>query len=116
MKLRTRSGSDTIAHTRSIGASTCMSAPTLTRNSPEHRQPTLGCERVQRLLHQADDVVVYLIDVRFGSELLAQVDCGQRLDRELGGKGDVAEHVADVESPRQRDRDWQDLQPEQAVE
>src|SRR5580698_4225973 len=82
------------------------------RPSSEHRQAALRGERVERLLHDADEVVVNLVEVRVSTELLAQVDRGEGLDRDLRRKRYVAQHVADVEAPWDRDRDRQDLEAE----
>ena len=63
-----------------------------------------------------DDVVVDLVEVGVVAELLAQVDRRQRLDGDLRRQRDVAEEVADVEAPRQRERDRQHLQAQRLVE
>src|SRR5579859_6128335 len=123
MKLSARLGSETISHTRSIGAATWTLAATLTARSasrrpwpsPDHRKAPFGGQRVEGVLHQADEMVVDLIHVRIRSELLAQVNRRERLDRDLGWKGDVAEHVADVETPGKRERDRQHLEAQQPV-
>src|SRR6266404_777812 len=50
----------------------------------DDREPALGGQRVEGVLHDADDVLVDLVDVGLGAELLAQVDQRERLDRDLG--------------------------------
>ena len=64
----------------------------------------------------AHDVVIDIVEVGLGPELLAQIDRRQRLDRDLGRQRDVAEHVADIEAPGQRQRDRQHLEAKQPVE
>jgi hypothetical protein len=61
-------------------------------------------------------MLVRLVDVGLGAELVAQADGRQRLDGDLGRQRDVAEEVADVETPRSGDRDRQDLQAQQPIE
>ena len=84
-------------------------------------QPITGSRRssasaVERGLHAPEDRVVDLVEVGARAELLAQVDRVEHLDRDLRGQREVAEHVADVQAPRDRERDRQHLQPEQPVE
>jgi hypothetical protein len=45
-----------------------------------------------------------------------QVDRLEHADRDFGGERQMAEHVAEVEAPRQRDRDRQDLQADGAMQ
>ena len=76
---------------------------------------TLRSERVERLLHDAGDVVVDLVQVRVVAELLADVDGLEHLDGDLGWQRYVAEEVADVEAPGHGERDWEDLEAEQTI-
>ncbi len=64
----------------------------------------------------ADDVVVDLVEVGVLAVALLEVDRLEHLDRDLRRRRHVAEHVADVQAPRQRQRDRQHLQPEHRVE
>ena len=61
-------------------------------------------------------MVVDLVQIGLAAELRAEVDRRQRLDCDLRRERDVAKHVADVESPRKRDRDRQYLKPEKTVQ
>src|SRR6202011_4370878 len=84
--------------------------------SAQHGEATLGGKRGEPLLHASDDVRVHLVDIRTGAEFLAQVDGWQDVNGDLGGERDVREHVADVESPWDRQRYGEDLEPENAVQ
>src|SRR3954451_21184080 len=84
--------------------------------SADEWQPPLGGELVQLLLHHPSDVLVHLVGVRIAAEALTRIDRLHRLQRELRRQRPVAEHVADVEAPWDRERDREDLQPEELVQ
>ena len=73
--------------------------PTFSTGEPGFREAAVGLERGEAALHPLDDDVVGLLDLQ-----LAHVDGLEHLDRDLGGQRDVAEHVADVHHPGQRQR------------
>ena len=54
--------------------------------------------------------------IRLTPELLAQVDRVEHAHADLRGHRPVAQHVAHVQAPRDRDRDRQDLQAEKLVD
>src|SRR5919109_1764093 len=80
--------------------------------SSDDREPPLRGQRVERFLHNCGDVVVYLIHVRLLAELIADVDRGQHLHRDLRRQGDMAEEVAYIQAPWRGDRDREHLEPE----
>src|ERR671931_436214 len=124
MKCSAREGSDTWAHTSAAGAPISICSATLTRAPPpspappssEHRQAALGGERLEGVLHEADDVLVDLVHVGLWPELLLHVDRRQRLDRDLRRQRHVPEQVADVDAPGDRERDRQHLEAQELVE
>src|SRR5258706_951775 len=99
----------------SRGALTTSSRSTRMSSSDERKAP-LGGQLIELALHLREHVAVDLVDVRVAAELVAEVDRGEHLDGDLGRQRDVAQHVADVQPPGQRERDRQHLQPERAVE
>src|SRR5882762_1157150 len=98
----------------SRGALTTSSRSTR-MSSADEGKAALGCEVVELALHLREHVSVDLVDVRLTAELLTRVDRRQHLHRDLRGQWDVAEHVADVQPPWDRQRNREHLQPEGAI-
>ncbi len=113
-KSSTRAGSETCSHTDRGGGARIVDV--LGDPHPITGKRRSAASALEGLLHHPHDVLVDLVDIGLGAELLAQVDRRQRLDRDLGGQRDVAEQVADVQPPRERERERQHLQAQQPVE
>src|SRR5437016_5809662 len=97
------------SQTRSCEARTMTDSSTrmcLTRQG----EAALGGQVVQRLLHHTRDMLVGPAPIGAASELLPQVDRRQYLRGDLRRQWEVAQEIADVQAPRQGERDRQDLQ------
>src|SRR2546421_12835964 len=99
----------------SRGASMSVFCSTLMA-SAEYWERPLALQLVQRALHPPEHLVVDLVGVGLATELLPQVDRVEHSHADLRGQRPMAQHVADVQPPGDRDRDRQHLEPEDLVD